>query len=80
MNARVVSLFFATGAWLFFEAKAVADDGYWVTPGSGSWANANNWDSNVIADGADNTAYFGITLFADIPASATFSLDRKSVV
>ena len=55
--------------------EAQSDSGYWTIPGGGSWANANNWDSGIIADGEDNTAYFGISTFATIPATATFTLD-----
>lgn len=61
-------------------ATASADDGYWSNAGGGSWANAGNWDEGVIADGADNTAYFGFTIFADIPASATFTLDGTRTI
>lgn len=51
------------------------DSGYWITTGGGSWANANNWDSGTIADGEDSTAYFGLTIYAVIPPTATFTLD-----
>jgi autotransporter-associated beta strand protein len=63
---------------LFFSsamAQAQDSDGFWSKQGGGSWANAGNWDDNVIADGADNTAYFGLSLFATIPANATFTVD-----
>ena len=58
------------------RALAQDSDGYWSHAGGGGWANANNWDSGTIADGEDNTAYFGLTpLEPRIPASATFTLD-----
>lgn len=57
-----------------------ADDGFWAQAGGGSWASAGNWDEGVIAEGADNTAYFGLTAFANIPASATFTLDGPRTI
>ena len=54
---------------------AWADDGFWSKGGGGSWASAANWDSGIIADGEDNTAYFGLSLEPAIPANATFTLD-----
>lgn len=65
-------------ALLFFGAKTVRaqnSDGFWSKTGGGSWANANNWVSGTIADGEDNTAYFGLTIYAIIPPTATFTLD-----
>jgi len=55
--------------------RAQDSDGDWSKAGGGSWANANNWDSQIIADGEDNTAYFGLSLEPPIPATATFTLD-----
>lgn len=57
---------------LLFIYSATADDGFWIA-GNGSWTNPNNWDSGTIADGTDNTAYFG--LLANIPANLTVTLD-----
>ena len=57
---------------LLFIYSATADDGFWIA-GNGSWTNPNNWDSGAIADGTDNTAYFG--LLANIPANLTVTLD-----
>jgi autotransporter-associated beta strand protein len=59
---------------------SLADDGFWATAGGGSWASPGNWDEGVIAEGADNTAYFGVTAFANIPADATFTLDGPRTI
>lgn len=49
----------ALAAAMSLASLAEADDGYWITTGGGSWANASNWDpANGIADGTDFTAYF----------------------
>ncbi len=61
-------------------ATASADDGYWSHVGGGSWANGGNWDEGTVADGTDNTAYFGFKIFADIPSSATFTLDGARTI
>jgi autotransporter-associated beta strand protein len=70
--------------WVFLLlvscGTSVADDGFWSHAGGGSWAATSNWDEGVIADGADNTAYFGLALYADIPASATFTLDGARTI
>jgi autotransporter-associated beta strand protein len=62
---------------LLFIFSAMADDGYWIA-GNGSWTTANNWDSGTIADGTDNTAYFG--LLANIPANLTVTLDGARTI
>lgn len=62
---------------LLFIFSAMADDGYWIA-GNGSWTNPNNWDSGIIADGTDNTAYFG--LLANIPANLTVTLDGAHTI
>jgi len=67
-------------AALLLAARAWADDGYWTTPGGGSWADTNNWDSGVVADGTDNTAYFGFSFEATIPPNATFTLDGARTI
>lgn len=59
---------------------SLADDGFWATAGGGSWADPGNWDEGIIADGPDNTAYFGLTVFANIPANAAFSLDGPRTI
>lgn len=63
---------------LLFIFSTMADDGYWSTVGNGSWTNPNNWDSGVIADGTDNTAYFG--LLANIPANLAVTLDGARTI
>jgi autotransporter-associated beta strand protein len=60
--------------------RLAADTGFWTTTGGGSWANSANWDSDIIADGADETAYFGLDFFANIPASATFTLNGARTI
>ena len=60
--------------------KAQDSDGEWSAGGSGSWANANDWDGGIIADGTDNAAYFGISLEPPIPATATFTLDGARTI
>lgn len=62
------------------SGASLADDGFWATAGGGSWANPGNWDEGIIADGADNTAYFGVTAFANIPANAAFALDGPRTI
>ena len=69
------------GLWLVAGvAMAQNSDGYWSTRGGGSWASSGNWDGGIIADGTDNTAYFGLALYADIPANATFTLDGARTI
>ena len=63
-----------------WSARGQNSDGYWDYPGGGSWANSGNWDSGTIADGEDSTAYFGLSLFATIPANATFTLDGARTI
>lgn len=57
---------------------ASATDGFWATAGGGSWATAANWDGGDIANGAEDTAYFG--LFADIPANTVVTLDGARTI
>jgi autotransporter-associated beta strand protein len=57
------------------RGHAQNSDGEWSKAGGGSWANANNWDGGVIADGEDNTAIFGLSVEPTIPHAATFTLD-----
>jgi autotransporter-associated beta strand protein len=66
---------------LLCASGAFAQDGYWVNPSGGSWANGGNWDSaNGIAGGADNTAYFGFSREAVISANATFTFDGSQTI
>ena len=49
----------------------------------GEWSTATNWDGGVIADGADNTAYFGITGLGAPPINSTnavFTLDGARTI
>ena len=41
---------------------AVADDGWWDGTDYGYWSVAGNWVDSIIADGADNTAYFTMNI------------------
>jgi autotransporter-associated beta strand protein len=63
-----------------FIFSALADDGFWGIAGGGSWANPNNWDSGIIADGTDNSAFFGSSLEPKIPANAVFTLDGARTI
>ena len=70
-------------AVLFFGIPVVAlaqQDGYWSAGRGGSWADTANWDSGLIAQGTDNTAYFGIGIEPAIPANATFTLDGSQTI
>ena len=58
--------------------RALGDDGFWAKAGGGGWANANNWDSAIIADGTDNTAYFGVGL--NIPPNTAITLDGARTI
>jgi autotransporter-associated beta strand protein len=66
---------------LFGASVAVAQDGYWINSGGGSWANAGNWDpADGIAGGADNTAYFGFVREAAISPNATFTISGAQTI
>lgn len=56
---------------------AQADDGVWTTAAGGSRAGAGNWLDGIVADGADNTATFGISLFP-VNAAAAFTLNGET--
>ncbi|MSU60051.1 MAG: hypothetical protein EXS35_18090 [Pedosphaera sp.] len=68
----------ALGALLLFAATARGDDGFWTTAGGGSWGNGANWDSGTIADGTDNTAFFGTLV--NNPANTTVTLDGARTI
>ena len=84
MQSQIRHAILSTAMAMFFffaaYARAQDSDGYWSKNGGGSWANAANWDSGVIADGEDNTAYFGLSIEPTIPASATFTLDSARTI
>jgi autotransporter-associated beta strand protein len=68
-------------ALLLCGTGALAQDGYWIKSGGGSWASAGSWDSaDGVAGGADSTAYFGFSREASISPSATFTLDGAQTV
>jgi autotransporter-associated beta strand protein len=80
-NARL--LHFALAFSLVFSSLvAFGQDsgGYWSSGKSGSWANSGNWDSGVIADGTNNSAYFGISLEPTISTNAVFTLDDARTI
>lgn len=77
-NARLLHLALFSGLVLSgLNVLAQDGDGFWKKGGSGSWASSSSWDlvNGVIADGTDNTAYFGTSLEPAISANATFTLD-----
>lgn len=68
-------------ALLFCAGTAVAQDGYWINGGGGSWASAGNWDAaDGIASGANDTAYFGFAREAAISPNATFTLSGAQTI
>jgi autotransporter-associated beta strand protein len=54
-----------------------ATDGTWTSNASGNWGNSANWQSNVIADGAGNTAHFDVT---NISSDVTVNLDTSRTI
>jgi len=66
------------GAFTGLLFSADGDDGYWTATGNGSWSSAGNWDSGTIANGTDDTAYFGV--LADVPANLTVTLDGARTI
>jgi fibronectin-binding autotransporter adhesin len=56
---------------------ARAQNGTWINPNGGSWANSANWLGGVIAQGTDNTADFS-TL--SLSADATVTLDGAQTI
>jgi fibronectin-binding autotransporter adhesin len=56
---------------------ACAQNGIWINPNGGSWANAANWQSGIIPQGADSTADFS-TL--SLSADATVTLDGAQTI
>jgi autotransporter-associated beta strand protein len=65
----------------FCAGEAVAQDGYWIDSGGGSWASAGNWDPvDGMAGGADNTAYFGFAREASISPISSFTLDGAQTI
>lgn len=51
-------------------------NGTWVLDGDGTWSNAANWSSGVIADGGSATASFNLNL----TASRTVTLDSNRTI
>ena len=66
---------------LFCAGNTKAQSGTWTNlasgDGSGAWSTAANWNSGVIADGADNTADFS-TL--NITTNSTVTLDTTRTI
>jgi autotransporter-associated beta strand protein len=56
---------------------AVTASGNWTSNASGNWGNSANWQSNVIADGAGNTAHFDVT---NISSDVTVNLDTSRTI
>src|SRR5437868_15410696 len=70
--AGIVAIFLPT-------ANLFGVDGYWTNSGGGTWANSGNWEDGTIADGADDTAYFGF-LGLDIPPNTSVTLDGARTI
>jgi fibronectin-binding autotransporter adhesin len=56
---------------------ACAQNGTWINPNGGSWADSANWQGGIIAQGADSTANFS-TL--SLSADATVTLDGAQTI
>jgi autotransporter-associated beta strand protein len=59
--------------------EAQDSSGEWMTASGGSWANAGNWLDGTIANGTDNTAFFGVS-FYPVNTTATFTLDGAQTI
>lgn len=53
---------------------AVTATGSWSANASGNWSTASNWQSNIVADGAGNSAFFNAVNFTLDP---TITLDSS---
>jgi len=49
-----------TGSIALSLSSAQAADGTWESTGGGDWSDETNWESELIADGTDSTATFGL--------------------
>lgn len=76
-----LSLAISLVALLVFATGGYAQSGTWTNnpngTASGTWSAATNWDNNIIASGADNTANFS-TL--DITNLSTVTLDGARTI
>jgi hypothetical protein len=73
MNSRrlcVVLLFFLTSL-----SGAFAVDGTWTNNGGGNWSDTGKWKDGVVADGADGTAAFRVSIVANTHV-ATLDVSR----
>ena len=62
------------------EASAtpqVAGNGIWISPASGSWGTATNWNGSAVASGSGNSADFS-TL--SLPTNLTVTLDSARTI
>jgi autotransporter-associated beta strand protein len=75
LTGGLVALLLAVGG-----GPVWGQDGLWSAGGGGSWANANNWDSGVIAGGTDSTATFGGGLYPLNGANLVFTLDAARTI
>jgi autotransporter-associated beta strand protein len=64
-------------AGMLHATTSRAQNGTWINPNGGSWANPANWQGGVIANGTDNTADFS-TL--SLSADATVTLDGAQTI
>ncbi len=63
-------------SFLTAVSKTHASDGTWIADANGSWTDETNWQNNIIADGAGNTASFGST----VTATRTVSLGADRTI
>lgn len=67
INAFATNTGFANSAVASATYSTVSMTPSWISPASGSWTNASNWSSDVIANGSGVTADFSkLTLSGDI--------------
>jgi autotransporter-associated beta strand protein len=76
-HLRCLVLAFSLLAGVLQVSTARAQNGTWINPGGGSWANSANWQGGIIAQGTDSTADFG-TL--SLSADATVTLDGAQTI
>src|SRR5580704_17849284 len=77
----VAAIFLMFAAAGLASARAQNSDGYWSAGMGGSWASSGNWDGGIIADGTDNTAFFGLSLEPPINSTtAVFTLNGARTI
>ena len=76
-RARRVVLTSLLLAGLLQVNSTFGQNGTWINPNGGSWANSANWQGGIIAQGADNTADFSTLRLG---ADATVTLDGAQTI